>query len=166
MRRHALLFGLLSSGLFAFAACGGGQANTGGTTPTASGSEAPSSAAGAPTTWDAMNHGQRLETMKKVVVPKMGAVFQSFDAKKYADFNCTVCHGERIKQKVFDMPNPDLPHLHYTDSFKKHMTEKPEITKFMMEKVEPQMAAAVGEQPYDPKTGKGFGCGECHVVTP
>jgi hypothetical protein len=170
MRRLVALFGLVSSGMFVFAACGGGGAESGGSTmPTASASGAETSAASASSAamdWESMSHGQRLETMKKVVVPKMGAVFQSFDAKKFADFNCVVCHGERIKQKNFDMPNPDLPHLSYTDGFKKHMTEKPEITKFMMDKVEPEMAAALGMHPYDPKTQKGFGCGGCHVVGP
>lgn len=169
MRRYGSPFGLVCSGIFAFAACGGGQAESGPTTaPTASAapSASESAAAAAPADWESMSHGQRLETMKKVVMPKMSAVFQSFDAKKYADFKCTVCHGERIKQKNFDMPNPDLPHLHYTDDFKKHMAEKPEITKFMMEKVEPEMASALGMHPYDPKTQKGFGCSGCHVVGP
>ena len=175
LMRTTLVFGLVTSVVFVFAACGGGQAETGGatTTPTASASasasaapSASASAAEGTPNWEAMSHGQRLELMKNVVMPKMGAAFQSFDAKKYADFKCTVCHGERIKQKNFDMPNPDLPHLHYTDGFKKHMTDKPEITKFMMDKVEPQMASALGMQPYDAKTQKGFGCGGCHVVGP
>ena len=66
----------------------------------------------------------------------------------------------------FKMPNPKLPKLSFTDGFKKHMDKKPEITKFMMEKVVPEMATLLGTQPYDPKTQKGFGCAGCHVVGP
>jgi len=116
--------------------------------------------------WDALSHGERLELMKKVVAPRLGADFQAFDAKKYEKFSCVTCHGERIKQGDAKMPNPDLPHLSYTDKFKKHMTEKPAITKFMMEKVETEMADALGEKPFDPATKTGFGCGNCHIVGP
>ena len=34
---------------------------------------------------------------------------------------------------------------------------KPDVVKFMSEKVVPDMAAAMGDQPFDPKTHKGFG---------
>lgn len=178
MRKLIAVFVLSSMGVFA--ACGGGQSTTENpppsgsgsatpsatTAPSASASTAASTTAPAAKSWDAMNHAERLETMKTVVLPKMQADFQGFDAKKYDKFSCTSCHGERIKQGNFTMPNPDLPHLSYTDGFKKHMTAKPEITKFMMQKVEIDMAAAIGEKPFDPQTKTGFGCMGCHVVGP
>jgi hypothetical protein len=34
----------------------------------------------------------------------------------------------------------------------------------MSEKVVPDMAAALGEKPFDPATNTGFGCGGCHEV--
>lgn len=177
--RSAILFGssaILGVLFGVFVGCGGGGGNQNGTqTPTASASatEAPSasaaptaSAAPSASTWDAMDHAQRLQTMKTVVLPKMSADFKEFDAKKYDHFGCTTCHGERLKKGDFKMPNPGLPHLSYTDGFKKHRDAKPAITKFMMDKVEPDMAACVGEKPFDPKTNSGFGCAECHVVGP
>ncbi len=104
--------------------------------------------------------------MKTVILPKMQAEFQAFDAKKFDKFSCTTCHGERLKQGNFAMPNPDLPKLSFTDGFKKHMTAKPDMTKFMMSKVEPDMAGLLGLKPYDPATKQGFGCMGCHVVGP
>jgi cytochrome c551/c552 len=42
--------------------------------------------------------------------------------------------------------------------------DKPEVAKFMAEKVVPEMAATLGEPPYDMTTHKGFGCGGCHTI--
>ena len=44
------------------------------------------------------------------------------------------------------------------------MAEKPEMVKFMHEQVEPEMAAAMGQQPFDMKTKTGFGCKGCHSI--
>jgi len=168
MRKLLFLGSLVSLGLFA--ACGGGagtQTPTGTPTATASASaSAAPSASAAATTWDQMDHAQRLNTMKTVVLPTLGADFKAFDAKKYDNFSCVTCHGERIKQGDAKMPNPDLPHLNYTDNFKKQREKKGAMVDFMMNKVEPDMAHAVGEKPFDPATKTGFGCAECHVVTP
>ncbi len=164
----------------AFAACGGSSNQV--QNPNPAGSESASSApsasaqatasasasssAPAVVSWDSMDHAQRLELMKTQVQPKMAAEFQAINAKKYEKFNCTTCHGERIKQGNFKMPNPDLPKLSSADGFKKHMTKTPEMTKFMMQKVVPDMAGILGEHPYDPATKQGFGCHECHIVGP
>jgi hypothetical protein len=104
--------------------------------------------------------------MKTVVMPKSKELFAAFDAKEFGNMKCPTCHGDGAKNKTFKMPNPKLPKLSYTDGFKKHTDKKPEITKFMMEKVVPEMASLLGMQPYDPKTQKGFGCANCHVVGP
>jgi hypothetical protein len=34
---------------------------------------------------------------------------------------------------------------------------------FMMKQVSPTTAALLGEQPFDMKTGQGFGCHNCHT---
>lgn len=131
--------------------------------PEASAAPAPAKAA---INWDAMDKQQRLEHMKTVVMPHMKELFASFDAKRYGDMKCVTCHGDGAKDQTFKMPNPKLPKLSYTDNFKKHMAKTPELTKFMMEKVVPEMASLLGEQPYDPATHKGFGCAECHLMGP
>ena len=41
---------------------------------------------------------------------------------------------------------------------------KPDMVKFMSEKVSPAMAEIFGKKPYDPATNEGFGCGGCHKM--
>jgi hypothetical protein len=62
------------------------------------------------------------------------------------------------------MPNPDLPKLSAAGDFKKHLQKTPEITRFMLEQVEPGMAELLHEPPYDPKTHLGFNCFRCHTA--
>jgi hypothetical protein len=90
--------------------------------------------------------------------------FATFDAKHYGGMNCATCHGDGAKNGTFKMPNPKLPKLNPANGFKKHMDKKPEVTKFMMEKVVPDMAKLLDTQPYDPKTNTGFGCMSCHPI--
>ena len=102
--------------------------------------------------------------MKAAVLPKMGALFHDFDAKSFPDPKCVMCHGPSAKEGNFKMPNASLPKLPATpEGFRKLKETKPQVFAFMAEKVEVQMAALVGEPPFDPKTMKGFGCFECHT---
>ena len=159
--RFALTFVLL-------AACGGGNAeNPQNTAPTASASASTAPSASASTTtapaadvWsDSMSKDQQAAFMKKNVVPAMGPVFQAFDGKKYSEFGCKTCHGP-----AFKVPKDFLPHLHFENGKLKEAAAKPEMAKFMMEKVTPAMVTAMGAKPFDPQTHQGFGCGGCHTV--
>jgi hypothetical protein len=42
--------------------------------------------------------------------------------------------------------------------------DKPEMAKFMVSSVAPEMAQAMGMKPFDPQTHQGFGCGGCHTI--
>ncbi len=97
--------------------------------------------------------------MKKVVVPRMGKVFEGHDAARYDDFGCKTCHGPASAD-----PHAFLPKLATKDGKITAFAEKPAVSKFMAESVVPAMAEAMGEPPYDPATGQGFGCGGCHTV--
>ena len=102
--------------------------------------------------------------MKTVVMPKMAPLFKEFDGKKFAELTCASCHGPGAKEGKFEMPNAKLGKLDPTNSFAKHMKKQEKITKFMMEKVSGEMAAALGVPAWNPETKEGFGCGGCHVV--
>jgi hypothetical protein len=137
--------------------------------PTASAAPA---ASAAPTTggppkageWDAWSHDQKLEYMKTAVMPKMGGLFHDFDAKRYAEPKCALCHGAGAKDGSFKMPNAGLPKLDVTPAgFKTMQAKHPKIVEFMMKSVEENMADLIGEPAYDPATQKGFGCLGCHT---
>ncbi len=179
MRSSFFALTLVGSSLAIFAACGGGTpaATAPTTAPSASASTvesaAPSAVAVAPTAsaaptevaapagpWsDKWSIPEQVAFMKANVMPKLGPIFQAADAKKYGDFGCKTCHGPDKKA-----PKDFLPHLTFKGGKLTCFAEKPEVSKFMMEKVSPAMADSLGLPHYDPKTQKGFGCGGCHTI--
>jgi hypothetical protein len=102
---------------------------------------------------------QKVTFMSARVVPNMSKVFKTANADRYAQFGCKTCHGPEFKD-----PKEALPKLSMKDGKMTAFTEKPEVAKFMAEKVVPEMASAMGMKPYDPATHEGFGCGGCHTV--
>lgn len=145
------------------AACGGQAPDpaTPAATPPGNVKPPPGGPAGAaPTAWkDDLPMDQKAAFMKGHVVPRLGKVFQVMNAAHYADFGCKTCHGPKMKD-----PKEFLPHLAMKDGKMTAFAEKPEVAKFMAEKVVPEMAATLGEPPYDMTTHKGFGCAGCHTV--
>ncbi len=140
----------------ASASAAGSTATTASATASASASvEAP-----VPTVWSAtMPKEQQIAFMKKNVDPKMGPIFKEHDAKKFAEFGCKTCHGPEYKA-----PKDFLPHLTFKGGTLTCFKEKPEISKWMMDKVSGPMADAMGLPHYDEKTHQGFGCGGCHTI--
>lgn len=139
----------------------GGTVNpvTSNTTPTPSTSTSAATPSG-PQKWsDLKNDSERGNFMSKVIVPTMKPVFQEFDGAKYGKFACATCHGPNMKT-----PKEFLPKLTLAGTTFKVAPDKAAMLKFMMEKVTPKMAEAMGEKPFDPATKTGFGCGGCHVV--
>jgi len=139
-------------------ACGGGVA---------AGAASPESATAAAVTvhipWVKMNKGQRIDFMVKTVLPKMKAEFQAFDAKRFARMDCSTCHGDGVSDGSFKLPNDKLPKLLEPDLFAKHRKLTPEMTAFMLDKVEPDLAAILEIPTFDPETRKGLSCYNCHT---
>ena len=171
------LVGLLALGLAAAlpvaVSCGGGMPEAT-TPPPGTPTNTPpvnpppattSPAAGSTLTWKDMNKDQRLGFMKTTVLPKMKAEFAAYDSKKFGNITCGTCHGDGAKEGTFKMPNPKIIPKVPNDmpGFQALMKERPDAVKFMSTKVVPLMAQMLGEEPYDPKTGEGFGCHECHT---
>ena len=155
---------VVAGSLFLLTACGGSQPPAESAPP----GEAPSGDAETPAApptkpFDELTQNEKLDVMKKVVVPTMKPLFQAQNAEKFKDFGCVTCHGPHAKSGKFDMPNPELPKLNFADNLKAHKEKTPEMLTFMMEKVTPEMAKAINEPPFDPETKKGFGCMKCHL---
>jgi hypothetical protein len=109
--------------------------------------------------WNSKTDDQQKAYMKLTVKPKMETLFTEFDAEKFSEVKCTTCHGDRAEEGNFEMPSPDLPKL---EDWEKLEAEQPEMMTFMKEKVVPEMAAMLDQEPFDPETKTGFGCGGCH----
>jgi len=139
-------------------ACGATQASAPAPQPsTPAATESPSPA---PATWsDDMSKQDKAAFMKLKVAPKLGAVFHAADANRYANFGCGTCHGPK-----FQLPRDYLPKLTMKDGKITAFAEKPQVAQFMAQKVAPEMAAVLGKAPFDPATGKGFGCMGCHAL--
>jgi hypothetical protein len=108
---------------------------------------------------DAMSKEAKMAFMKSNVLPTMSKVFLAQNATRYAKVECTTCHGPQYKE-----PKEFLPRLTLSGGKLTAFSEKPEIAKFMADKVVPEMAAAMGLKPYDPQTKQGFGCAGCHAI--
>ncbi|MFW6197618.1 MAG: hypothetical protein ACOC5B_02020 [Myxococcota bacterium] len=140
-----------------------GAATTAEPAEPAAGAEQP---AGPPQPWEDMTFEERKDHMKLAVLPAMENRFQEFDPDAYADFGCESCHGEDPEGDDFAMPNSDLPVLPSPESSEwTEMTSEPSsVVHFMMEDVVPDMATLLGEPTFDPETGEGFGCLDCHTT--
>jgi len=135
-------------------------APAGSAAPATSAATAGSDNTAVPTTWSKdLPKAQQGAFMKANVVPAMAPAFKAHDATKYADFGCKTCHGH-----PFADPHDFLPHLTFSGGAITQFKDKPEMSKWMHEVVEPTMAKAMGQQPYDMKTNTGFGCKGCHTV--
>ncbi len=141
-------------------ACGATQASAPASQPSTQAGPESGSSASAPAVWsDGMSKQDKGAFMKVKVAPRLGAVFHAADASRYANFGCVTCHGPK-----FQLPKDYLPKLTLKDGKITAFAEKPQVAQFMAQKVAPEMAAVLGKPPFDPATGKGFGCMGCHTV--
>lgn len=138
------------------------------TKPTTPGDTADTKAGGGDTTkpphdaskpFHELDEDGKMARMTEVVMPKIGEMFRGYDATKYAGFDCGTCHVNHAQH-----PRDGLPKIKLSGGgYEALAKEKPELMAFMGQ-LAPAMAQVMGEPPFDPKTGQGFGCGGCHTV--
>ena len=114
--------------------------------------------------WAEMDAAARAQYMSSHVAPYFKAVFQEFDAERYADFGCATCHGPNATARGFEMPNPSLFALHPTGSPEQQQMaqDHPRMVRLMFNHVVPPMRAAVQGEDFNADTGEGFSCYTCH----
>jgi hypothetical protein len=110
--------------------------------------------------WAGLTVAEKAQHMNDVVMPRMTALFQEENAAKYAQVECGLCHRTGAVTGEFTMPDPGLPQF---ESYAAIERASPEVIVFM-ERVEKEMASALGVPVYDPVTHKGLKCTTCHVV--
>jgi hypothetical protein len=118
--------------------------------------DAPAEAEPRTVAWADMDRNQRMEFMGLTVLPEMKKLFEEYDAKGFAEFKCQTCHGNDMKEVDYRMPN-GLFALAKPDPIPGSMEYDAPMTKFMQEKVMPEMATMLGMEP-----GTQFGCFNCH----
>ncbi len=112
-----------------------------------------------PSTWaeaSTLDLDTQVAFMKTRVVPRLEPVFTAAGEE---GLSCATCHGPDNQR-----PQDFLPHLTMADGAIAEFTSMPEVSKVMAEEVVPAMAEAMGEHPFDPSTGEGFGCAGCHTI--
>lgn len=110
--------------------------------------------------FDKLERAEKIDFMKKQVVPRMKKLFQEFDAKEFAVFGCKTCHGKDPQGVKYKMPSADLPKLDFAAL--EAGKQEPEVAEFMSKVVKPEMAKLLGEREYSPANPNGFGCLACH----
>jgi cytochrome c553 len=154
MQRVSFMIGLVA---LVFVGCDKGSA----TPPTAPSETEVAAAEGevqVPETWKeaaSADLDTQVAFMKAKVLPAMKPVLEQGGETAM----CATCHGPDNQR-----PQDFLPHLTMADGNIAEFTSRPDVSAFMAEHVVPAMAEAMGEAPFDPATGQGFGCAGCHAI--
>ena len=104
--------------------------------------------------FEELDHDQRIQFMKQVVMPAMAPLFQRHDPQEYANFGCATCHGPGADRGEFHMPSDKLPKLNFADL----RTFQERDLEFMKAEVKPTMAKLLKEPEHSAEHPRGFGC--------
>lgn len=120
---------------------------------------------GPPRPWAEMSTADKRRYMAEVVEPSMRPLFQEYDGQRFSDFGCETCHGNDMVARQFDMPNPSILALYPSGTPEQRQTvdRHPRMVRFMFNRVVPRMQRLLGMQTFDPATGEGFSCFNCHT---
>ena len=124
--------------------------------------ESPGIELGAPgTTWAAKNNEQRFGFMAAKVHPAMIQVFSEYDSE-LANFQCSNCHGTRMEQIDYAMPNLGLYSLPPDRPYDDAIDYDSQIAVFMMTKVTPKLQELLNQGEGPPTK---VSCFSCHPVS-
>jgi len=112
--------------------------------------------------WAEMDIAQRKRHMEQTVLPIAGSVFQSWRPGDYDEIGCTLCHGDAAVNNDFQMPTAHLPRLSGELLLGQEFRNHPETTGLKLDRLVPEMAAALGKSEFSLITRRGFGCYSCH----
>lgn len=123
------------------------------------GPESPGIELGAPgTTWADKNDEQRFGFMAAQVLPVMGKVFRDWRPDRYPEFDCNNCHGSRMEQIDYAMPNTGLYSLPTERPYDDAIDYDAEVAVFMMTKVTPALQELLNKGDGPPTKATCFSC--------
>ena len=113
--------------------------------------------------WENMNKPQRKAQMKSTVLPGAAELFATWRPERFAEVDCSLCHGPKFKTDDFKMPTDYLPRLSGDFLLGPEFEKHPETTKLKLDRLVPMMADELGLKPFSLITRRGFGCYSCHL---
>ncbi len=119
--------------------------------------------AGQQLTWSEMNFSQRQEHMRNKVLPITSDIFGSWRPDRHAAVDCSLCHALGKTHGIYDMPTANLPRLSGELFLGPEFARAPETTRLKLNRLVPEMSAALGLKPFSIVTQRGFGCYSCHL---
>lgn len=114
-------------------------------------------------TWAEMNLSERKAHMRQEVLPIAADIFGTWQPERFASVDCSLCHARGETEGIYDMPTADLPRLSGTLFLGPEFARAPETTSLKLNRLVPEMSAALGVKPFSIITRKGFGCYSCHL---
>jgi len=114
-------------------------------------------------TWVEMSLEQRQLHMRTEVLPRAAEVFRAWRPERFAEIDCTLCHGQGVEAGNFEMPTAHLPRLSGAALLGPEFKQHPDTTRLKLDRLVPEMAAALGLKSFSIITRKGFGCYSCHL---
>jgi hypothetical protein len=110
-----------------------------------------------------MSIEQRKAHMSNVVLPSAAAVFRVWRPERFAQVDCTLCHGQGANTGKFHMPTAHLPRLSGELFLGPEFKKYPDTTRLKLDRLVPEMAKALGLKSFSIITRTGFGCYSCHL---
>lgn len=123
----------------------------------------PLSPEGKQLTWAEMSFEERQDHMRAKVLPIASDIFGTWQPKRFAKVDCSLCHAEAESKGNYDMPTANLPRLSGELLLGPEFARAPETTRLKLNRLVPEMSEALGLKPFSIITRKGFGCYSCHL---